>query len=78
MKNNRIATQLVQLGNQSDAKTGAISAPIYITTAYEHAGIGQSTGYDYSRTKNPTRAIFVFCFYLCRFDAVSFLTLLVE
>lgn len=57
MKNKQIATQLVQLGNRSDPKTGAVSAPIYLTTAYEHAGIGQSTGYDYSRTKNPTRAL---------------------
>ncbi|HLR09884.1 MAG TPA: methionine biosynthesis PLP-dependent protein [Sporosarcina sp.] len=50
-----ISTQLVQLGNRSDAKTGAVSAPIYLSTAYEHAGLGKSTGYDYARTKNPTR-----------------------
>lgn len=57
MKNKQLATQLVQLGNRSDAKTGAVSAPIYLSTAYEHGGIGQTTGYDYSRTKNPTRAL---------------------
>ncbi|AOV06740.1 methionine biosynthesis PLP-dependent protein [Sporosarcina ureilytica] len=57
MKNNQLATQLVQLGNRSDAKTGAVSAPIYLSTAFEHTGIGESTGYDYSRTKNPTRAL---------------------
>lgn len=57
MPNKKIATQLVQLGNRSDAKTGAVSAPIYLSTAYEHQGLGQSTGYDYSRTKNPTRAL---------------------
>lgn len=50
-----ISTELVQLGNRSDSKTGAVSAPIYLSTAYEHAGLGKSTGYDYSRTKNPTR-----------------------
>lgn len=57
MPNKKISTQLVQLGNRSDAKTGAVSAPIYLSTAFEHQGIGQSTGYDYSRTKNPTRAL---------------------
>lgn len=53
----KIDTALVQLGNRSDASTGAISAPIYMSTAYEHVGLGASTGYDYSRTKNPTRTI---------------------
>lgn len=52
-----IETQLVQLGNHSDAKTGAVNPPIYLSTAYKHNGLGQSTGYDYTRTKNPTRAI---------------------
>lgn len=57
MSKNSIDTQLVQLGNHSDEKTGAVNPPIYLSTAYKHNGIGQSTGYDYTRTKNPTRAI---------------------
>lgn len=57
MKNRAIETELVQLGNLSDAKTGAVNPPIYMSTAYKHAGIGESTGYDYTRTKNPTRDI---------------------
>ncbi|WP_368654470.1 methionine biosynthesis PLP-dependent protein [Ornithinibacillus sp. 4-3] len=52
-----IETKLVQIGNKSDDKTGAINPPIYLSTAYEHKGIGLSTGYDYTRTKNPTRTI---------------------
>jgi cystathionine gamma-synthase len=36
-------------------KTGAISFPIYQTATYAHPGVGQSTGYDYSRLQNPTR-----------------------
>lgn len=52
-----IHTKLVQLGNGSDKKTGAINPPIYLSTAYKHDGLGQSTGYDYTRTKNPTRTI---------------------
>lgn len=35
--------------------TGSISFPIYQTAAYAHPGVGQSTGYDYSRVQNPTR-----------------------
>lgn len=57
MPKNRIETELVQLGNHSDQKTGAVNPPIYLSTAYIHNGLGQSTGYDYTRTKNPTRAI---------------------
>lgn len=52
-----IETNLVQLGNHSDEKTGAVNLPIYLSTAYEHQGLGKSTGYDYTRTKNPTRAL---------------------
>ncbi|WP_301107999.1 methionine biosynthesis PLP-dependent protein [Sporosarcina sp.] len=57
MTNNGLETRLVQLGNNSDEKTGAINTPIYLSTAFRHEGLGMSTGYDYSRTKNPTRSI---------------------
>lgn len=36
-------------------KSGAISFPIYQTATFAHAGLGRSTGYDYSRLQNPTR-----------------------
>ena len=35
--------------------TGAISVPIYQAATFVHPGVGQSTGYDYSRLQNPTR-----------------------
>lgn len=57
MSKKAIETKLVQLGNQSDPRTGAVNPPIHFSTAYKHAGVGQSTGYDYTRTKNPTREI---------------------
>ncbi|SDZ30561.1 cystathionine gamma-synthase [Evansella caseinilytica] len=50
-------TQLVQIGNRQDDITGAVNPPVYFSTAYRHTGIGESTGYDYTRTGNPTRAI---------------------
>lgn len=36
-------------------KSGAISFPIYQTATFAHPGLGESTGYDYSRLQNPTR-----------------------
>lgn len=52
-----IQTILAQLGNRKDSQTGAIVAPIHLSTTYAHPGLGESTGYDYTRTKNPTRTI---------------------
>jgi cystathionine gamma-synthase len=40
--------------NDSSA-TGAITVPIYQAATFSHLGPGRSTGYDYSRTQNPTR-----------------------
>lgn len=36
-------------------KTGAVSVPIFQSATFAHPGVGQSTGYDYSRLQNPTR-----------------------
>ena len=36
--------------------TGAISFPIYQSATFEHPEVGKSTGFDYSRLQNPTRA----------------------
>ena len=38
-----------------DPVTGAISFPIYQSATFRHPALHQSTGYDYSRVKNPTR-----------------------
>lgn len=35
---------------------GAVSVPIYQTATFAHPGIGSSSGYDYTRESNPTRA----------------------
>ena len=34
---------------------GALSFPIYQTATFAHRGLGESTGYDYTRMQNPTR-----------------------
>ncbi len=50
-----IATQAAQIGLEWDSRTGAVTVPIYQTATFRHPGLGQSTGYDYSRSGNPTR-----------------------
>jgi len=52
-----ISSKIVHVGVCSDEKTGAISTPIYQTATFRHPGLGQSTGFDYSRTHNPTRQV---------------------
>lgn len=51
----RDETRLAQAGIPTDDPWGAVSAPIYQSSTFRHPGAGQSTGYDYSRTDNPTR-----------------------
>lgn len=53
----KMETRLAQLGNQKDKRTGAVSIPIYHATTFAHPGLGESTGFDYTRTANPTRMI---------------------
>ncbi len=50
-----IETQLVHVGEAHKSVTGSISTPIYQTATFEHPELGKSTGFDYSRTLNPTR-----------------------
>lgn len=49
-------TRLAQAGSRWCERTGAISMPIYHSSTFRHPGPGESTGFDYSRTSNPTRA----------------------
>lgn len=51
----QIATQAAHVGLEWDTRTGAVSVPIYQTATFRHPGLGQSTGFDYSRSGNPTR-----------------------
>lgn len=53
----RIETKLAQIGNRSENVTGTVNPPVYFSTAYRHNGIGESTGFDYIRTGNPTRLL---------------------
>lgn len=52
-----IETKCLHLEEDEDCinNFGAISYPIYQTATYAHPGVGNSTGFDYSRLQNPTR-----------------------
>ncbi|TKC19381.1 methionine biosynthesis PLP-dependent protein [Robertmurraya kyonggiensis] len=53
----QLETTLAQIGNRSETATGTVNPPVYFSTAFRHAGIGESTGFDYIRTGNPTRQL---------------------
>ncbi|MDR0389948.1 MAG: PLP-dependent aspartate aminotransferase family protein [Spirochaetaceae bacterium] len=38
-----------------EPRTGAISTPIYQSSTFRHPGLGETTGFDYTRASNPTR-----------------------
>jgi cystathionine beta-lyase/cystathionine gamma-synthase len=51
------STTAIHAGNEPDAKTGAVSVPIYQTSTYAQEALGKPTGgYEYARTQNPTRS----------------------
>ncbi len=51
------ASILAQAGSRWDDKTGAVSMPVYHSSTFRHPGLGRSTGFDYSRSANPTRSV---------------------
>lgn len=48
-------TMMIHSGTTGDEKTGAVSVPIYQVSTYKQPKAGEHTGYEYSRTANPTR-----------------------
>ncbi|WP_288644498.1 PLP-dependent aspartate aminotransferase family protein, partial [uncultured Helicobacter sp.] len=42
-------------GDTTDPRTKAVNTPIYQTSTYAQSALGKHSGYEYSRTKNPTR-----------------------
>src|SRR5437867_11075992 len=49
------ATRAIHVGQEPDAETGAVSAPIHPTSTYVQQELGKHKGYEYSRGENPTR-----------------------
>ena len=51
-----IDSLLIHGGIDGDRTTGAVNVPIYQTSTYKQSELGVNTGWEYSRTGNPTRA----------------------
>jgi cystathionine gamma-lyase len=51
----RIETLAIHAGQPAEPRTGAVMTPIFLTSTYAQRGPGEHTGFEYSRTQNPTR-----------------------
>lgn len=60
-KNYKFATRAIHAGQDPDPRTGAVMTPIYQTSTYAQTSPGVHTGYEYSRTGNPTRTAYEEC-----------------
>ena len=51
----RFDTRCVHAGQQPDPTSGAIMTPVYFTSTYVQQGLNRHKGFEYARTRNPTR-----------------------
>ena len=49
------STRAIHAGQKPDPSTGAIMPPVYQTSTYVQQGLGKHQGFEYARTRNPTR-----------------------
>ena len=52
-----ISTECIHAGQQPEPETGAVMYPIFATSTYVQPELGKHKGYEYARTKNPTRSV---------------------
>jgi cystathionine gamma-lyase len=56
LRTHRFATNCIHAGQEPDPSTGAIMTPVYMTSTFVQSSPGVfKDGYDYARSKNPTR-----------------------
>jgi cystathionine gamma-lyase len=51
----KFETKVIHAGQEPDPRTGAVMTPIYATSTYAQSSPGEHKGFDYARTRNPTR-----------------------
>ncbi|SMC25754.1 cystathionine beta-lyase [Clostridium acidisoli DSM 12555] len=51
----KIESLVIHGGVDGDERTGAVNVPIFQTSTYKQPSFGENSGYEYSRTGNPTR-----------------------
>ena len=54
-------TRAIHAGQPPEKTTGAVMTPIFQTSTYAQSSPGVHTGYEYSRTDNPTRTAYQEC-----------------
>ena len=57
----KFSTRAIHAGQEPDPSTGAVMTPIFQTSTYAQAGLGEHKGFEYSRTQNPTRSVLEAC-----------------
>nr|WP_256452174.1 PLP-dependent aspartate aminotransferase family protein [Luteibacter aegosomatis] len=60
-KEHGLGTRAIHAGQSPDPSTGAIMTPIYATSTYVQKSPGKHSGFEYSRTQNPTRMAYEAC-----------------
>ena len=50
-----IGTRAIHAGQRPEPLAGAIMTPVYLTSTYVQDGLGKHKGYEYARSRNPTR-----------------------
>ena len=56
------STKAIHVGQEPDPTTGAVITPIHPSTTYAQDGVGGTrSGYEYSRSANPTRTALQEC-----------------
>lgn len=55
------STRAIHVGQEPDARTGAVTVPIYQTSTFAQRAPGEHQGYEYGRTANPTREALETC-----------------
>ncbi|MCG3151238.1 MAG: Cystathionine beta-lyase [bacterium] len=51
----RFETRAIHAAQDPEPITGAVNVPVFLTSTYVQASPGEHTGFEYSRTQNPTR-----------------------
>jgi len=57
----KFASRVIHAGQSPEKITGAVMPPIFTTSTYAQKSPGEHTGYEYSRTQNPTREAYERC-----------------
>jgi len=52
----KFGTKVIHAGIEPDSSTGAVMTPIFQTSTYAQDAPGEHKGYEYARSKNPTRS----------------------